>query len=155
MTPTEGAAMTANGRNSRVRKALIETPFEVLIFVVFVVSGAYQLFHGVKASPPTVTALIPYWLLVTWESTLVFGGLVGLVGRLRAWWQVERAGLVMIGPAAIAYGLAIAYETGVKGLVASLIDLMIGVAMLIRYKVLGDAARQVLAMHARSSNGNQ
>jgi hypothetical protein len=134
-------------RLARTRKALIETPFEVLIFAVFVIDGIYQLFHGVKASPSTVITLLPYWLLVAWQATLVVGGTVGLVGRLRASWQIERAGLAMIGPAAFAYGMAIVFETGTRGLVAASIDLMIGTAFLIRYRVLGQAARIVEAQH--------
>lgn len=136
-----------------VRKALIETPFEVLILAVFVLTGVYQLLHGVKASPSTVSALLPYWLLVVWQGTLTLGGAVGLLGRLRAAWQIERAGLVMIGPAALAYALAIAFETGWRGLIAGSIDFMIGVACLIRYKVLGDAAKQVIAFRTTDTNG--
>lgn len=136
---------------TRIRKALIETPFEVLVFVVFVVDGIYQLFHGVKASPSTVTAVLPYWLLVVWQATLVLGGSIGLVGRLRAAWQIERAGLAMVGPAAFVYGLAIIYETGLRGLVAASIDIMIGCAFLIRYWVLGNAAKKIIEINSAAT----
>lgn len=128
---------------SNVRKALIETPMEVLLFEVFIVDGVYQLFHGAKATPSTIAALLPYWLLVVWTVMLVVGGTVGLAGRLWAMWQVERAGLAVIASATIAYGMAIVYEGGLRGLVAASIDLSIGVAFLIRYRVLGQAAKQV------------
>jgi hypothetical protein len=115
----------------------------VLLFEVFIIDGLYQLFHGVKATPTTITALLPYWLLVVWTSMLVAGGIIGLAGRLWALWQVERAGLAIIASATIAYGLAIVYEGGIRGLVAASIDLSIGAAFLIRYRVLGQAAKQV------------
>jgi hypothetical protein len=132
----------------RVRKALIETPMEVLLFEVFIIDGMYQLFHGVKATPSTITALLPYWLLVVWAAMLVVGGAIGLVGRLYALWQVERAGLAVIGSAAIAYGLAIVFEGGLRGLVAASIDLSIGAAFLIRYRMLGQAVKQVTRYRA-------
>lgn len=132
---------------SRVVAAIVETPFEVLIFAVFVITAVYGLTANAGRAPGSLQSLLPKWLVVSWQICLLLGGSIGLIGRMGARWPIERAGLAIVAPAAFVYATAIVFRFGISGIVAALTYAMIGAAFAIRYWVLGRAVRAVIAIH--------
>lgn len=114
-------------------------PFEVLVGGLCVFSGFPSLVIG--PSPTSIEALLPPGLVRLWGAELVLGGLLIVIGVLTRRHRIERAGLFQLGPAAVAYGLAIVFVGGFGGAVAGAVLLSFGLACLARGIVLAAADR--------------
>jgi hypothetical protein len=116
---------------------LLGNPFEVLIGALCVFSGLPSLLNGPR--PTSIEALLPPGVARVWGAELVIGGLLIVVGVLTRRHRIERAGLFQLGPAAIAYGLAIMFVLGWSGAVAGAVLAAFGTACLARGLVLAAA----------------
>jgi hypothetical protein len=90
-------------------------PFQTYMLALSVVSGLPILFGYIGAG--SVARELPFWLAFCWGLALFLGSSVALVG---SYWRgnaanaltIERAGLALVGSAAIVYGIVIAFAAG-------------------------------------------
>lgn len=97
-------------------------PMEVFLLLLCVVSGVASLLS--LGGPDPLSLLLPGWLVLSWRVVLLVGSLAALLGLARLNWLVVRVGYTLLGPAALAYGLALSPylgSTSVKVSVASLV----------------------------------
>lgn len=80
-------------------------PSEVFLVLLMMTSGVIALCHWDRPDP--ISLLLPRWVSVTWDATLVVGGLLVLVGLFTLRLLVTRVGYTLIGPAALAYAAAL------------------------------------------------
>lgn len=118
---------------------LLGNPFEIFVGALCVISGLPSLFTGPPAA--SLEALLPSPLVRLWGAELVVGGLLIVIGVVIEHHRVERLGLMQLGPAAVAYGLAIVFVVGVGGIAAAGVLIAFGLACLARSVVLLAAAR--------------
>ncbi len=88
-------------------KGLLETlcPSEVFLLLLLLLSGTFALFHTDRPDP--LSLLLPHWVSVAWGVTIIVGALTSLTGLVMLNWLFVRLGYTLIGPAAVAYGLAL------------------------------------------------
>lgn len=134
------------GRASRVSRLLNATPapllgnpFEVFIGALCVIAGLPSLFNGPPAE--SIEALLPKPIVRIWAAELVIGGLLIVVGVISRRHRIERAGLFQLGPAAVAYGVAVVKVVGAGGIAAAAILFAFGLSCLARGLVLWAADR--------------
>jgi hypothetical protein len=90
-------------------------PFQTYLLALSVVSGLPILFGYIGAG--SMARELPFWLAFCWGLALFIGSSVALVG---SYWRgnaanaltIERAGLAVIGSAAIVYGVVIIFAAG-------------------------------------------
>lgn len=129
--------------------ALSRHPFQVWVLFAFVVGGM-----GVLIGPPpdSVNALVPDAVRIGWAVILTAGGALGLFteilkDRVTAL-ILERAALVGIGGAALAYAVAVFAVVGAHGFVSGMLIASVGVASLRRSY---DITRTLRALEALTS----
>ena len=89
--------------------SMIRNPDTVFLLTLLLVAGLGQLASGSESD--SVSALVPHWVAIGWGVILTTGAGVTLAGVL---WRsrltglmVEAAGRIMLGPACLAYAVAI------------------------------------------------
>lgn len=139
MPSHRGRASTVSRLLNATPAPLLGNPFELFVGALCIISGLPSLIVG---PPPTsLQALLPSAVTRLWGAELVIGGALIVIGVLTRRHRIERAGLFQLGPAAIAYGLAVAFVAGTGGAVAAAILLAFGLACLARGAVLWAADR--------------
>lgn len=131
---------------------------QVYILSLCVLSGTLLLIQG--RQPGAIEALLPEWVSAAWAVILMVGAAAALFG---SYWSggragaansltVERAGLSLVGAAAIVYGAAIIAVASIPGVLAGAITLGFGWACLKRAvdigRIIRKAIRQVKAEEA-------
>lgn len=115
-------------------------PFQVYLLALCVVSGTPLVLGLVE--PRTIEAALPGWLATAWGIFLLTGAAVALVG---SYWQgdyanaltLERIGLVLVGSAAVIYGVVIFTVLDWAGFVSACITAGFGVSCLSRARDIG------------------
>jgi hypothetical protein len=115
-------------------------PFQTYLLTLAVVS-AIPIMVG-HAPPASIEQTMPHWLATTWGIMLFGGSLLALVG---SYWlgnypnalTIERVGLLIVGAAALLYGMAIYAVNGPTGFVAAGITVGFGAACLKRSRDIG------------------
>ena len=120
--------------------AVLFKPFELFLAVLCVVSGVPTLL-GVIPRPGTLSAQLAPWLVFCWSFLLVAGGLAVIWGIVRRNESVERLGVSVLFPTALAYAVAIFATLGATGLIAACIVAAFGLACGIHAAVLTEAER--------------
>jgi hypothetical protein len=118
-------------------------PFDIFLGGLCVLSGI-PLLLAYTPQPDSLEALLPTWLVFAWGAELVVGGGTLVVGTVREWRTLQRFGLVLLGPAAIVYAIAIVFTAGRSGLVAAAIVLAFGLACLIKLVTLSVVRTAIL-----------
>lgn len=118
---------------------IVGNPFEVLVAAACVLSGLPHLIRG--SAPGSLDRALPHGFVRLWGVELVVGGLLILVGLVTRRMRVERAGLHLLGLAALAYAVALAAATRSSGSVAAGLTAATGLAALARATVLTAAIR--------------
>lgn len=122
---------------------VVQHPFEILIAVLCVISGAGLLLTGPTATPSTIDDLLPLWLVTVWSATLLGSGVFILLGKFFNQYHVERAGMALLAAGTLVYSLAIyvspagLFGSNHSGLLAATTYLFFGLAAAIRYGVIG------------------
>jgi hypothetical protein len=127
--------------------AVLEQPWAIFIKGLCIISGLTT-FAGPK--PGTVESSLPGPVVYVWAATLVLGALFGLVGLLHPrWQQLEVAGLIWLGTAALVYAATIGVRFRADGMVAASIVAAFGMAAFVRalavyvtYELARDRVRQ-------------
>lgn len=139
MTDTARRPLLERARTAPLRylpRGVLAEPFELFLAGIAVLNGVPLLLSD-RVRAASIEALLPEWLVVAWGLELLLGGLLtagGLLGRKP---DVERVGLLLLGPAALVYGLAISLVVGLNGgAVASGITTAFGLACLLRAYVI-------------------
>jgi hypothetical protein len=109
-------------------------PFEAYMFAACVVQGAALLTGA--ARPTSIEQALPLQLRVVWATLLLLGGVAVLVGL---YWpgspmtgvEIKRPGLVAVGGAALAYGLAL-LPFGAAGMVVAIANVSFALACAVR-----------------------
>lgn len=114
-------------------RMLSRHPFQVWALFAFVIGGVGAL---VGPPPESVAVLVDPRIRTVWAVVLFAGGTVGLVSEVLRdrilGLIVERAALVAIAGAALAYGVAVIYAAGFRGGVAGALVLSVGTASGVR-----------------------
>jgi hypothetical protein len=118
-------------------------PFDIFLGGLCVLSGV-PLLLAYTPQPDSLEALLPTWLVFTWGAELVIGGAALVAGVVWEWRTLQRFGLVLLGPAAIVYAIAIMLTAGRSGLVAAAIVLAFGLACLIKLITLSVVRAAIL-----------
>lgn len=124
-------------------------PFQTFMLVLCVFSGVPLLFGEPPAA--SVEALLPPWMAVSWGVSLCLGALVALVGsywprgRYATALTMERAGLCIVGPAALVYGTLIGMYSGSAGFAAASITIGFGLSCLKRAHDIGKVITRAIA----------
>jgi hypothetical protein len=128
-------------------------PFQTFMLSVCLVTGVPLLIGQPIAG--SVNELLPAWMAFGWGMSLFLGAAIALAG---SYWPrtnyataltLERAGLVIVGPAAIVYAAIIPLFSGdTKGLVATLIALGFGGSCLKRAHDIGLVIVRAIAIAA-------
>jgi hypothetical protein len=99
-------------------------PSQVFLLLLCVVSGIPKLFGVTTAG--SVEASLPGWLAVAWGGVLFGGSAAALVG---SYWRgelvtaltVERAGLALVGAAAVMFAIVVVFAGGWQRLLQAVI----------------------------------
>lgn len=92
----------------RSRALSLPCPFEVILTVVFGLTGAAQLVFG--PSPNSSSAMMPDGFRILWMALILLGSVAILVGiySKRVWGYVaEQLGLLSVGWSMIGYGVVV------------------------------------------------
>jgi hypothetical protein len=98
----------------------------------------------------SIESVLPMWLVYAWAGELTVGGGAVVAGVLTHRRRIERAGLIQLGPASLAYGTAVGVVLGWRA--SALILYGFGLACLARAVVLvaADKMRAELIYVART-----
>jgi hypothetical protein len=120
-------------------------PFEVPIVTYFAVLGWWVLVAGYTATPGSITATLPLWLIYCWSACFALGGTMALAGRYFQRFPVESSGLALLGAAFFTYASALIYVVGSNAVFASgaYVALLSGCLFRIRVIVLDRKAHRV------------
>lgn len=111
-------------------------PFEVPILVYFSLLGWWALAVGITASPGSITATLPHWLIVTWAACFAVGGTTALVGRYMQRFPIESSGLALLAAAFFTYAGTVTYVNGVNAIFASGAYVALLTGCIIRIRVI-------------------
>lgn len=117
----------------RLPVQLLAQPFEVFMAGLALASGATSL--AGRSSPSAIDAQLPAGVTYLWAAMLCVGGtltLVGLIGRSSVSWRRERAGLRLMAPAALVYGVTLIGYFGPRAIYPGGITLAFGAACALR-----------------------
>lgn len=115
-------------------------PFQVYLMVLCVLSSLPQLFGFVTAG--SIESELPDWLAAAWNSVLLVGSTITLLG---SYWPkgiataltLERAGLALVGSASLVYTAVIIFDSGWTRLLAAAIIAAFGLSCLRRSRDIG------------------
>jgi uncharacterized membrane protein len=133
---------------NRLPAPLLGNPLELFVAAFCCVQGVSILAGALPAG--SIESVLPDWLVYAWAAELTVGGGAVVAGVLTHRRRVERAGLIQLGPASLAYGTAIAIVLGWR--VTALMLYGFGLACLARAVVLvaADKMRAELIYVARN-----
>jgi hypothetical protein len=122
-------------------------PFEAYMFAACVAQGAVVLLGA--ARPTSIELALPTLLRVLWAVLLLVGGVAVLTGL---YWpgspltgvEIKRPGLVAVGGAALAYGVAL-LPFGAAGMVVAIANVSFSLACAVR---VWQVTRRVRAVRA-------
>lgn len=130
-------------------------PFQTFMLAVSVVSGVPLLFG--RETAQSMHALLPDWMAISWGFSLCLGAALGLVG---SYWPkanyataltLERAGLWIVGPAALVYAaVLLLYAGALQGLTAALITAGFGASCIKRAHDIGKVISRAIATRERT-----
>lgn len=80
-------------------------PSEIFLLLVLMMSGAVALAHFDRTD--AINLLLPHWVSIGWDLSLIVGGLITLGGLLFLNWVIVRLGYTLLSPAAAAYAVAL------------------------------------------------
>lgn len=131
------------------RHVYVSPPDTVFLMFLSATSGALSL-TGLSASD-AVQSIVPFWVGVAWGALLTLGAIIALIG---IFWrdpvtglEIEAAGRWMLGPASVAYTVAlVAYADGI--FFPALFVLAFGIACMVR---LVDISRMLREWKAYAS----
>jgi hypothetical protein len=81
-------------------------PMEVFFLVVCTASGCLALTE--TGPPDPLNSLLPGWIVLAWEISLLTGAVISLLGLFLSRWLIVRVGYTVLAPAALAYAIALA-----------------------------------------------
>ena len=95
------------GKTRLHTRLLLQTlcPAEVFLLLVLLVTGIISLAHFDRPDP--LSLLLPHWVAVVWNISIISGALVSLGGLASLNWPLVRVGYTVLSPAAAAYALAL------------------------------------------------
>lgn len=96
-------------------------PPEVFLLLILLVTGSVALAHPDRPDP--LSLLLPNWVSIAWDITMIVGSMISLGGLLTLRWAIARIGYTLLGPATAAYAIALAphaHLTSIKINVATL-----------------------------------
>lgn len=139
-----GRASVASRILNAVPAPLMGNSFEVFTAALCLVSGLPTLLAG--PTPTSLEALLPPVLVRVWGGELVIGGALIVAGVLTNRHRLERAGLVQLGPASLAYGIALLVALKLAAAVAAGLTVALALTCAARWLVLfaADRMRQEL-----------
>jgi hypothetical protein len=118
-----------NGLSTRTKGLLVGLcPSEVFLLLVLLLSGTIAIFHYDRPDP--ISLLLPRWVSVGWDITLITGSIITLGGLVTLHWAVVRLGYTLLFPAAAAYAVALAPH-------ASTLPIRINVILLLAFSFAG------------------
>lgn len=120
-------------------------PFEAYLFVACVLQGFAVLVGA--ARPTSMEMALPLLFRVVWAGLLLVGGIAVLTGL---YWpgspltgvEIKRPGLVAVGGAALAYGVAL-IPFGATGLVVAIANVAFALACAVRVRQVTRRVRTV------------
>lgn len=125
----------------------VRNPDTLYILSLLLLAGVGQLASGAESN--SVEELVPEWLLTGWAVILILGAGISLLGLL---WpgrltglSIEVVGRSMLGPAALAYGVAVASVGGFDA--ALIVALLLGLAAASMWRVHQIRKRLVRLRH--------
>ena len=120
-------------------------PFEVPIVTYFAILGWWVLIAGYTATPGSIAATLPLWLIYCWSACFAFGGTMALAGRYFQRFPVESSGLALLAAAFSTYAITVTYIVGSSAVFASgaYLALLTGCLIRIRVIVLDRKAQRV------------
>jgi hypothetical protein len=131
-----------------IPKAVLQHPFELLFAGMCVVSGAQHFLSDSPVNP--LEALLPTSVTVVWNVFLIVGGTLVLFGAGKSYYYLERAGLSLLGPAAVVYAIVLGSYIGRTAYISIGILVAFGLACLVRIytlKIATQSIRQVFKDH--------
>lgn len=86
---------------------LVQTlcPAEVFLLVLLLMTGTVSLINYHRPDP--ISMLLPHWVAIAWNVTMIFGALTSLFGISITNWLIVRIGYTLLCPAAAAYAFAL------------------------------------------------
>lgn len=129
-------------------------PFEAYMFAACIVQGAAVLVGA--ARPTSIEQALPVALRVLWAGLLFVGGVAVLLGL---YWpgspltgiEIKRPGLVAVGGAALAYGVAL-IPFGPAGMVVAIANVSFAMACAVR---VGQVTRRVRGVRERLADARR
>ncbi len=112
-------------------------PDTVFLLALLLTAGAAQFATGAESG--SVEALVPTWVLTAWSVLLTLASAVTLLGVC---WRsrvsgilIEAVGRVMLGPACLAYAIAVVVAAGIGGS-AQVAGLLLGLCLSSAWRVV-------------------
>lgn len=138
-------------------------PIVVFLLALCVISGA-GILVGDAPAPGSLDASLPFWEVRIWAAGLAVGGALTLWGlclqaprrphSLRDGVLFEQAGMSLLGPAALIYGMAALVQVRLPALLPGGIVMALGVACVYRWVTLQRTVNTSKALQAQRNGAH-
>lgn len=149
MNPVSRFKRSHRGEANPIWVMSATAPFEVPIVMYFAILGWWVLIAGYTATPGSIAATLPEWLILAWSACFAFGGTMALLGRYFQKFPVESSGLALLAAAFFTYAVAVSWVVGMNAVFASgaYLALLTGCLIRIRVIVLDRKAQRVAVQY--------
>ena len=132
-------------------KAVLQHPFELLLAGMCLLSSIQHFLSNSPTNPLEI--LLPAIVTTTWNIFLGIGGVLVFFGVGRGYYYLERAGLSLLGPAAVVYAIVLGVYIGSTAYISIGVLTAFGLACLVRIYTLKIATTSIKQVFKDHGNG--